>query len=74
MCVGIDVSPGCGVVGGRAGQRSSGIDEFAARIDELLAKRRFDAGIEPAPACTDGEFLRRVSLDLTGVVPRASLA
>lgn len=44
--------------------------EFARRIDELLEQRLKESGIEPAPLADDGEFLRRMYLDLQGVIPR----
>jgi hypothetical protein len=47
---------------------------MARRIDELLEKKWADAGVQPAPPASDSEFLRRASLDLTGVIPRASHA
>ena len=46
--------------------------EMAAQVDSLLADRWAAAGVQPAPASDDAEFLRRVSLDLTGVIPRAA--
>lgn len=46
--------------------------EMALRIDELLRKQWADAAIRPAPPASDTEFLRRATLDLTGVIPRAS--
>ena len=46
--------------------------EMARRVDELLAQQWTAAKVEPAAAASDGEFLRRASLDLTGVIPRAS--
>jgi len=45
---------------------------MAVRIDELLAERWQEAGMEPAAPATDEQFLRRVSLDLTGTIPRVS--
>jgi hypothetical protein len=45
---------------------------MAPRIDAMLAQQWADAGVKPAPATDDAEFLRRVSLDLNGVIPRAS--
>jgi hypothetical protein len=42
------------------------------RIDQLLADGQAKAGVTPASLADDAEFLRRASLDLTGVVPRAS--
>lgn len=38
-------------------------------VDAILAKAWREAGIEPAPLCSDDEFLRRVSLDLIGRIP-----
>ena len=45
---------------------------MSARIDALLAEGWQAAGVEPADAASNGEFLRRASLDLTGVIPRTS--
>ncbi|HEX5103614.1 MAG TPA: DUF1549 domain-containing protein, partial [Pirellulaceae bacterium] len=42
------------------------------KIDERIAERLATAKIAPAPIADDAEFLRRVYLDLTGVVPRVS--
>ena len=39
------------------------------RIDELVAAKWRRLKIEPSELCTDVEFLRRVSLDLTGLPP-----
>ncbi|MBL8241224.1 MAG: DUF1549 domain-containing protein [Bryobacterales bacterium] len=38
-------------------------------IDQNLFGAMEQAGIRPAEACTDAEFLRRVTLDLTGRIP-----
>jgi hypothetical protein len=43
--------------------------EMVARIDGLLAERCKEEGIRPAAPASDTEFLRRASLDLTGVIP-----
>lgn len=40
------------------------------RIDELVVARLSKLGIVPSDLSTDAEFLRRVSLDLTGTLPR----
>jgi hypothetical protein len=40
-------------------------------IDEEIFNKMKVAGIEPAPPSTDEEFLRRVTLDLTGRIPTA---
>ena len=41
------------------------------RIDELAAAKWQRLKIQPSELCTDVEFLRRVSLDLTGLPPTA---
>jgi hypothetical protein len=46
--------------------------KMSRRIDALLAEQWEAAQVEPAPAADDAEFLRRASLDLNGVIPRAS--
>ena len=43
-----------------------------ARIDELIVAKLRKLGIVPSSLCTDGEFLRRVSLDMTGTLPTPS--
>src|SRR5258708_31878206 len=43
--------------------------QMSARIDELLAKRWREEGVKPAAPASDGEFLRRASLDLGGIIP-----
>ena len=40
-------------------------------IDNILFGKMQADNIEAAPLCTDGEFMRRVSLDLTGRIPTA---
>ncbi len=40
-------------------------------IDEYLQKRWKRLGIAPSETCSDSEFLRRASLDLTGMLPTA---
>ncbi len=39
------------------------------KIDELVVQKLEKLGIVPSELCTDSEFLRRVSLDLTGTLP-----
>jgi len=41
------------------------------RIDELVAAKWERLKIQPSGLCTDAEFLRRASLDLTGLPPTA---
>lgn len=38
-------------------------------VDELVVAKLSKLGIVPSDVCTDEEFLRRVSLDLTGTLP-----
>ncbi len=42
---------------------------LAARIDQLINARLEAEKVPPAPPADDAEFLRRVSLDLTGRIP-----
>ena len=41
----------------------------ATPLDRLVNEKLRKAGIIPSPQCTDAEFLRRASLDLTGTLP-----
>lgn len=41
------------------------------KIDELVLVNLKKAGIKPAPVCTDSEFLRRLYIDATGLLPSA---
>lgn len=43
--------------------------ETASRVDELLVKLLANEGVTVAPVAKDEDFLRRVYLDLAGVVP-----
>ena len=47
---------------------------LTARIDAVLAARWAEAKVKPAAIADDGEFLRRVSLDLIGKIPTAAEA
>ena len=40
------------------------------RIDKLVVAQLRKLGIEPSDRCSDPEFLRRASLDITGTLPR----
>lgn len=46
----------------------------AVAIDQQIDARLLEAGIAASPAAEDAEFLRRVSLDLTGKLPTARQA
>src|SRR6185436_19355048 len=48
--------------------------ETGSFIDALVAKKMNLDGVAPAPASSDAEFLRRVSLDLTGRIPAVDKA
>ena len=39
------------------------------KVDELVVAKLRKLGVEPSPVCTDAEFLRRLSFDLTGTAP-----
>ena len=38
-------------------------------IDAFIAKKLLEKNVQPAPLCDDASFLRRATLDLTGVIP-----
>lgn len=44
------------------------------KIDELILAKLEELNIPPSPPCSDSEFLRRLSLDLLGVLPTADEA
>src|SRR5258708_2194436 len=44
--------------------------ELAQRIDALLSAQWREQKVQSAPRADDAEFLRRLSLDLTGRIPR----
>jgi hypothetical protein len=47
-------------------------DQAAANfIDELVFGKLRQLGIPPSSLCSDGEFLRRASIDITGTLPSA---
>src|SRR5215471_3847352 len=79
IAVGFVVAAGqaAGVVGDR-GESTDSVTwardarALAARIDAVLAARWAEAKIRPAAVADDGEFLRRVSLDLIGKIPTAA--
>lgn len=41
----------------------------STKIDELVQAKLLKLGMVPSPICTDAEFLRRVSIDVTGTLP-----
>ncbi|MCA9261267.1 MAG: DUF1549 domain-containing protein [Planctomycetales bacterium] len=46
--------------------------QIVSQINDALARHWETEGVVPAPFAKDEEFLRRATLDLTGIVPRAS--
>ncbi len=46
-----------------------GLSPLVARIDELIGARLSQEGVTPAAKIGDGEFVRRVTLDLAGRIP-----
>ncbi|MBP90120.1 MAG: hypothetical protein CMJ64_26005 [Planctomycetaceae bacterium] len=46
--------------------------EMIERIDQLLTERLEQEGVQSSDVADDGEFVRRVYLDLTGVIPRVA--
>lgn len=48
------------------------VEELATKIDELLSRKWSDDALQAAPPADDAEFLRRVSLDLSGRIPRVA--
>jgi len=42
---------------------------IASKVDEHVVSKLAKLGVIPSEVCTDTEFLRRVSLDLTGTLP-----
>ena len=38
-------------------------------VDAFIAKKLLAIGVTPAPLCDDASFLRRATLDITGVIP-----
>jgi len=55
-------------------QSAKDAQALTARIDDVLAARWALAKVRPAAVADDGEFLRRVSLDLIGKIPTAAEA
>ena len=53
------------------GSRTDTLQHTGNNIDKYLFQAMADAGVAPAPPTTDFEFVRRVTLDLTGTHPHA---
>jgi len=48
--------------------RDSRVDT-SAQIDNLVNAKLNSLGLKPSPACSDGDFIRRASLDIIGQLP-----
>ncbi len=53
----------------QGGCEISGRSPTPTKIDALVVAKLKKLGIVPSEVCTDAEFLRRVSIDLTGTLP-----
>ncbi len=51
------------------GQKHTPPTPARTKIDTFIEAKLNKLGIQPSPVCTDAEFLRRVSIDLTGTLP-----
>ena len=52
-------------------QLASSDHEPTHPIDQLIGQKLRKLGVQPSGLCTDAEFIRRISLDLTGMLPSA---
>ena len=57
--------------GNRSSQWSD-VQRVAAEVDAILQKSWRENDVTPAPAAGDAEYLRRLSLDLVGKIPRVA--
>ncbi len=52
------------------GETNSGdVNEAARTIDKLVVAKLNGLGLAPSPLCSDADFLRRATLDVTGRIP-----
>lgn len=75
VVIGMTIATACSVAFAKepaAGSSAARREAMIARIDELLDARRAEMKVEVAPPASDSEFLRRISLDLHGAVPRVA--
>lgn len=71
--------PGCFVLAAAAvglfpGAGMTDEEPLHARIDRIISAGLSERGLAPAQPSGDAEFLRRLSLDLTGIIPTAGEA
>lgn len=65
---GVEPVPAILAVAGGGGAKLAAV-KARTRVDELVNAKLIKTGIVPSEVCTDVEFLRRVSLDVTGSLP-----
>jgi hypothetical protein len=65
---GVAVAPVLRPVSGKVGRDYPNVPA-PTKIDAAVVAKLRKLGIVPSEVCSDGEFLRRVSLDLTGTLP-----
>lgn len=61
-----------GATAASSSPKGTSAELMTARVDELLDARLKEVGWRSAGECSDAEFLRRASLDITGTPPTAS--
>ncbi|QVL30858.1 DUF1549 domain-containing protein [Telmatocola sphagniphila] len=49
----------------------SDVAVFAGKIDSIIDSKMREKSLTASPTCSDEDFIRRVSLDITGVIPTA---
>ncbi len=54
--------------------KSASPSEVSAQVDAIFEATWRDAGVQPAPPADDATFLRRATLDLTGIIPEVGEA
>ena len=59
-------------VRGALGPQDTPRAAMSRHVDELLAQRWAESGVQPAATSEDAEFMRRVYLDLAGTLPTAA--
>ncbi len=70
FCLAVAAVSIAGALFGEESSRPAEADlDMSRRVDELLAARWAEHEIKPAPPADDAELLRRLYLDLVGVVP-----
>ena len=54
---------------GDEGTDSSDVGEGVRTVDRLVVAKLNGLGLAPSPLCNDADFLRRATLDVTGLIP-----